>query len=180
MFVDDNPGATIEDILAHHGVKGMHWGVRKASGGAEGGAPAKGGAPTKGSAPAKVGSKLRGTRPDASGVTRQQLHQTRKVQNRTASRNLEDWHEDTPRKQRNEDIKAARKAWKSVNRNYKDTKHDIKAQVKTGQMGKFAAKAALNKVANERGTVYIKSRQHTTGEAVTHAVLGALGAAAGH
>lgn len=29
MFVDDYPDATLDEILAHHGVKGMHWGVRR-------------------------------------------------------------------------------------------------------------------------------------------------------
>lgn len=29
MFIDDNPDADLEDILAHFGVRGMHWGIRR-------------------------------------------------------------------------------------------------------------------------------------------------------
>lgn len=164
MFVEDNPDATLEDILEHHGIKGMKWGVHRNSGGGEGGG-------------GKVGSKLKGTRPDASGVTRQQSRQQRSKDNRTTSRALEDWHLDTSRQQRNSDIKAARKAWKTDNRAYKDVKHDIKAQKKAGTMGKFQAKVALNQAANHRFETYHKSQQHTTGEAITHGVLNVLGAA---
>lgn len=180
MFVDDNPDATLEEILAHHGVKGMKWGVRRgatgggASGGGGGGHVRSGAQKVAGAAKSAAAT-VKGTKPDASGMTRKQFSQNRKVDHRTTVRNLEDWHSDTPRQQRNKDIKAARSAWKGVNRSYKDTKHDLKAQVKTGQLGKFAAKDALNKASLNRAATWHKSQTHTTGEAVTHALLGALG-----
>lgn len=32
MFVDDNPDASLDEILAHHGVLGMKWGKHRAKG----------------------------------------------------------------------------------------------------------------------------------------------------
>jgi hypothetical protein len=132
---DDKPPLN-EATLAHYGVKGMHWGVRK-----------------------RVSDYSHA--PDVSGTSRKQARTAVKAQNRSLRRELEDF-DDLPPKHRDAAIHEARKALKVSSRKYEDVRREIKSQRST--MGKNSARIALNKVANEHASVLSKSRAMTESE----------------
>lgn len=138
--------------LAHYGVKGMKWGKRKTN-------------PDGSAAPGLIRNR---NAPDASGVTRKDVRVARNQINRQAQRDLEDWSDSRVGRDRNQDIKAARKELKYANRTYADVRREIKGR--KGELGRNATKIALAKAAAERYSVAAKAEQKTTGEQIVGAI----------
>lgn len=146
MFHDEKPPLD-NALLEHHGIKGMKWGVRKDRSG-----PALlPGARSSMKVGNKVGQKINNYRnaPDKSGVSRKQARRAVKGQNRSLSRELEDFHALPPAK-RDAAILAARRNLTATNRSYQDVKQALKDQKSDATIGKNYARVALNKAKNER------------------------------
>lgn len=161
MYGDDAP--TLDEVLQHYGVKGMHWGHRKASSSGDSGGSGGGAA----------------KKPVHQDITRAERHAAVRDHNKQTVRKLEDWNDSSTfktRDVRNNDIKAARKGMREATRTYKDIKKDVKRQKKAGELGKNEAKLAIAKAANVHWEQAYKAQQHTTGEAAVHLALGVLGA----
>lgn len=141
--------------LAHYGVKGMKWGKRSN--------------PDGSAAPGVFRNR---NAADASGVTRKDVKVARNQINREGSRKHEDWNDATVGKDRNQQIKAARKELKYANRTYNDAVREIKG--KKGEIGRNAAKIAIMKAHAERYEVAAKAAEKTTGEQVVAALFGGV------
>jgi hypothetical protein len=115
--------------------------------------------------------------PDSSGVSKNDVRAAARAHGKQVGRNIEDFN-DQDRKSRDAGIKEARSQRKQVNRDYHDAKSTIKAQRKTGELGKNAARMALNKAALERYEVIAKADQTTSGEAIANLIFAGLGAVA--
>lgn len=138
--------------LAHYGVKGMKWGKHKTN-------------PDGSAAPGVFRNR---NAADASGVTRKDVKIARNQINRDAARKHEDWNDATVGKDRNQQIKSARKELKYANRTYADAVREIKG--KKGEVGRNATKVALMKASAQRYEVAAKAAEKTTGEQVVAAL----------
>jgi hypothetical protein len=157
LFVDDNPEASLDDVLAHYGVKGMKWGQHKD------GLRLLPGTRTSMKVGHKVGKKIHdyNHKPDVSGLTRKDARRQVKLQNRQLSRHLQDFNRSP---NRSNQIRSARASTIDAHRKYQDVKDEIKQKKGKGVIGKHAARVALNQAANERYAVIHKSEQTTAGE----------------
>lgn len=128
--MDEKPPLN-EETLAHFGVKGMKWGVRR-------------------------------NRPDASGVTRTDVKNTRRaedlkrVEARRSFNKKGLWEQD-------KEIHLAREQLYKAHSEYATVKADIKAR--RSEIGKNAAKQALMQARTKRAIVNYKANQETTSEA---------------
>jgi hypothetical protein len=179
MFVDDNPAASLDDVLVHYGVKGMKWGVRKAvlngmnrSGFTKAAQKNAANAKRRTAVGVAVGSTVGGGslrrkvhdfnhKPDISGVTRKDARHLVKIQNRNMNRKLQDLHSDP---NRSRIIRTARANQVAAHRRYQDVRDEIKQQKGKAVIGKHAARVALNHAKNERYTVVHTANQTTMGE----------------
>jgi len=111
----------------------------------------------------------RNSKPDISGVSRNDARQQIKTQNRERRQNLKKF-KSRPRKTKNKLIKQARANTLSAERKYEDIKLDLKDQRSAGSLGRNAARVALNKAKNERYENAYKATTRTLGEQFVQAL----------
>ncbi len=169
-----------EDSLAHYGIKGMRWGQRKSVGtGSVTGGRSKPKSPVPviarpgfaiGSKAGKAYNKYRNEK-DVSGVSRREARAAIKKENRETQRRIEDFQSSS---NRSDQIRTARNNERAAIRKYEDVRAAVKEGKGAGQLGKNAARVALNKAANERYENLTKAESRTTGEQFADAFLGSL------
>jgi len=162
-MIEDKPSLDELTVLEHHGVKGMRWGVRKASSAVTGAKSA--------------GHRVFVGRPDKSGVTRQDKRKALRAENRVRNQAIKEFHSQKWRTQ-DRDIKTARKNLTQATKEYKIAKKEIKSQRE--EMGKNAAKIALKKAGTQRYLTAYKANQDTTGELAFQAAVHVGAAVASH
>lgn len=133
--------AEIDEFLAHYGVPGMKWGVRKV--------------------------REYNNTPDSSGVTRKQARSQIRSQNTQSRRNLEDFEVAANRSQL---IRTSRGNRTKMQRYYEDSKADIKSRKATGELGKNAARIMMNRIRNERYENVYRAESRTAGEQFVEAL----------
>lgn len=132
---------TDEDSLAHYGIRGMKWGVRKVK-------------------------EYRNT-PDSSGVSRKQARQQIKRQNLETRRHIEDFERAS---NRSDLIRTSRRNRVAMQRYYEDVKADVRNKRGSGELGRNAARVVMNKARNERYTNIHKAESRTAGEQFVEAL----------
>lgn len=159
-ILNDEDKPSLEDAMAHFGVKGMHWGQRKSDPASRRSQKAESTRKAHRARSDLIKKAVVG-KPDAAGVTRKDKRQAKRADWKKTKRDLEDFH-DQPGKNRDAEIKAARSNLRQASRDYKTAKATYKAEKET--VGKNAAKIALAKAANEKYKVEYKAEQETRGE----------------